>query len=164
MIPNANLQALFRPTNAPNLIVRGSLITFQYSLWKNDPYPLIIASKVVPGKSISGVNLHYLTFNYIRGLLTTSCTSGAFSYASIKGDRYIVNAYRTYRWNAIRQVRVLDCEFLLKVMSMVRTFDPAEVEIIRRQVQDQLSRQVNPTANQMTTQSMPQQNPGVING
>jgi hypothetical protein len=154
MIPNSNLGALFRPSPTPNQIVRGSLITFSYSLWKNDPYPLLIVSKISQGKVIAGVNLHYLTFNYIRGLLQSSCASGAFSYASIKGDQYIVNAYRTYRWNAIRQVRVLDCDFLLKVMSMVRTFDPAEVEMIRNQVQQQLSQQMNPTANQMTTPGM----------
>lgn len=130
---------------------QGSLITFNYAFWKNDPYPLVIVSKVLPGNMICGVNLHYLTFNYIKNMLQRYCNNPGFSYSTIKGDSYIVGAFRSYKWNGIRQIRVLDCGFLLKVMTMVRSFNPADVELIRQQVQEQIQRQVNPRANEINT-------------
>lgn len=132
-------------------IKQGALMSFAYSFWKNDPYPLIIVTKVTPGKMIKGVNMHYLTFPYIRNLLSTQCNNPAFSWESIKGQSYIENAFRSYKWGGIRQVKVLDCQFLLSIMGMVRSFDPAEVEIIRRQIQEQIRQQVNPRAYEVTT-------------
>jgi hypothetical protein len=35
-------------------------------------------------------------------------------------------------------------------MTMVRTFDPAEVQIIRRQVQEQMRQQINPKATNLS--------------
>lgn len=143
---NLNPQASFNQH-----ITQGTLMSFAYSFWKNDPYPLIIVTKVTPGKMIKGVNLHYLTFPYIKNLLSTQCNNPAFSWQSIKGQSYIENAFRSYKWGGIRQVKVLDCQFLLTIMGMVRSFDPAEIEIIRRQVQEQIRQQVNPKAYEVTT-------------
>jgi hypothetical protein len=130
---------------------KGSLITFNYAFWKNDAYPLVVVSKSAVGDKLWGVNLHYLTFNYIKQILGMSYNNPGFSYDSIKSDKYVVGAYRSYKWSGIRQVKVLDYKFLLNLMSMVRTFDPAEVQIIRRQVQDQIRQQINPKASQITT-------------
>lgn len=130
---------------------KGSLISFNYVFWKNDAYPLVVVSKSAVGDKLWGVNLHYLTFNYIKQILNSSYNNPSFSYNSIKNDKYIVNAYRSYKWSGIRQVKVLDYQFLLNIMATVRSFDPAEVQIIRRQVQEQIRQQINPKANQITT-------------
>lgn len=126
----------------------GSLVSFNYTFWKNDPYPLLIVIDNSPGKDkISGINLHYLTFRDIKEAISRAGRMG-FSYRSITDSRPFKDAYRSYRKVGVRQMKVLDPSYLLGVMGMVRSYDPAEVQIIRRQVQDQIKQQINPKANQ----------------
>jgi hypothetical protein len=139
-------QSVNTKTLAQNYLRKGALISFGYQWWKHDPYPLLIVTDVFSGDKIRGINLHYLTFPYIRNVLRTGGNNQAFSYANIKGDRYITNAFRSYKWNAIRQVRVLDVSFLLNIMGIVRSFDPSQIMAIRRSVQEQLRRATNPAA------------------
>jgi hypothetical protein len=143
------LQQMFRTVDhtIQNTIVKGSLVTFNYLYWVHDPYPLVIISDVLPGNRIRGINLHYLTFNYISNLLKLG-SNPMFSYASIKADSYITSAFRSYKWQGIRTVKKLDSNFVLSAMGMVRSFDVAEIENIRRSLQEQITQQTNPTADQ----------------
>jgi len=137
---------LFQAMNKPSTvgqIQRGSIVVFNYMMWRHDPYPLVLVSSTRPGQGIKGVNLHYLTFPYIKQLLRNSLM---FSYSSIKGDKYMVKSFRSYKWNGIRQVKVLDTDFLLRVMGTVRSFDPNQIQAIRESVQEQINRVVNPPA------------------
>ena len=124
----------------------GSLLAFNYSMWIHDPYPLVIVTDVIPNTRIRGLNLHYLTFPYIKTLLKTACQNNSFSYGNIKNDAYITNAFRSYKWQGVRQVKMLDCSFLLNVMASVRTFDPNQVSAIRQSIREQMQRVVNPPA------------------
>lgn len=133
-----------------NLISKGSLIVFAYQFWINDPYPLVIVTDYVPGNRIRGVNLHYLTFPFIKELLRTGCENPTFSYGNVKPNQYISSAFRSYKWQGIRQIKKLDCKFLLNVMGTVRSFDPSEVQAIRESVQEQIRRIVNEKANDIT--------------
>lgn len=160
---NQILQQFFRPVGRdvvanPNPSVfgnsgvrKGSLVSFNYAFWRHDAYPLVIVSdnSIATGK-LWGLNLHYLTFPYIKKVLALSANNPAFSYASISGDDYMKKSFRSYKLRGVRQMRVLNPKFLLDIMGMVRSYDPAEVQIIRRQVQEQISRQINPKASQMT--------------
>ena len=128
----------------------GSLVSFNYASWKNDPYPLIIVIENDPAKDkISGVNLHYLTFRDIKEVISRAGKMG-FSYRSVSDSRPFRDAYRSYKKTGVRQMKVLDPSYLLGVMGMVRSYDPAEVQIIRRQVQEQIRMQINPKATQPT--------------
>ena len=56
-------------------ITRGSLVSFQYprsfAMIPNvihDPYPMVILTDIWP-QYIRGVNLHYLTFPYVKKLI-----------------------------------------------------------------------------------------------
>ena len=140
---------------------KGSLVSFNYVFWRNDAYPLVVVSEnaLASGK-LWGVNLHYLTFPYIKKLLGLSEGNPNFSYSSISGDNYMKRAFRSYKWRGIRQVKVLDTKFLVDIMSMVRSYDPAEVQIIRRQVQEQIGRKMNPKASEMTNLEGEQQPDG----
>ncbi len=141
----ANLfKSLDRPDS--NAVTKGSLIVFNYSFWMNDPYPLVVVTDMRPGKRLRGVNLHYLTFPYIKNLIQQSCGNIGFSYTNIRGDKYITNAFRTYKWNGIRSIKKLDCNFLLNVMASVRSFDPNQMETIRASIREQMSREVQPKA------------------
>lgn len=143
------------PTNFG--LAKGSLVSFNYTFWRNDAYPLVIVSENnMAGGKLCGINLHYLTFPYIRQLLGMSVNNPAFSYKSISEDEYVKKAYRSYKWSGIQRIRMLDHKFLLKVMNMVRSYDPAEVQIIRRQVQEQMRQQINPKADQLTTLNQPE--------
>jgi hypothetical protein len=94
-----------------------------------------------------GVNLHYLTFRDIRDLIGRAGKMG-FSYRSVSDSRPFRDAYRSYKRTGVRQMKVLDPSYLLGVMGMVRNQDPADAQIVRRQVQEQLRQQINPKANQ----------------
>lgn len=98
---------------------------------------------------ISGVNLHYLTFRDIKDIISRAGGMG-FSYRSISQSKTFRGSYRSYKKDGVRQMKVLDPSYLLGVMGMVRSYDPAEVEIIRRQVQEQLRQPTNPKASRAT--------------
>lgn len=157
-LPQGVPQNLFNSVDSSTLnpnVTKGSLITFNYLYWAHDPYPLVIVTDMLPGNRLRGVNLHYLTFNYIKAILKNNAGNAAFSYASIKSDAYIINAFRAYKWSGIRTVKKLDSNFILTVMATVRSFDPTQLEAIRQNVQQQISQQVNPTADSMTQQQEP---------
>lgn len=167
------LQQLFQPVGIPGSkkaptnfgVVKGSLVSFRYTFWRNDATPLVIISdnNMNVGK-LCGINLHYLTFPYIRQLLGMSANNPDFSYKSISGDDYVKKAYRSYKWSGVAGLRMMDHRFLLKVMNMVRSYDPAEVQIIRRQVQEQLRQQINPKASQITNLNQPEIGQNEIGG
>jgi hypothetical protein len=142
---NPLLANLFKSVNT-NYVTKGSLINFNYLFWVHDPYPLVVVTDYLPGNKIRGINLHYLTFPFIKNILRTGCENQSFSYNSIKMDKYVANAFRSYKWNGIRQVRKMDCNFLLTVMATVRSFDPNQVKAIRESIQQQIQQQVNPKA------------------
>jgi hypothetical protein len=126
-------------------IQRGALTTFQYMYWKHDPYPLVLCSGIYQDGRVAGVNLHYLTFKYIKYLIQQYCGK-QFSYPLIKGNMYIYNAFRTYKRDGLRMTKLLDCEFLMTMLGSVRSFRPNEIEAIRQEVQRQLRARMNPTA------------------
>lgn len=146
-VPSKIIEQIFRPVGGlkqtTKAVTKGSLITFNYMYWKHDAYPLVFVSQYLPGNKIYGINIHYLTFNYIKNLLR-NCNSPTFSYQTIKNDTYLKSAYRSYKWSGIRLIKSLDCSVLLNIMGTIRSFDPAEVEIIRKNVQEQLRQQINP--------------------
>jgi len=129
-------------------IGRGSLVSFQYSFYKHDFTPLCLVARVWTGKyagMISGLNLHYLTFRYIKYLVNAYCGKN-FAYQLIKGDKYIVNAYRSYKREGRKQLRMIDCEFINEMLGKARSFKPGEVEKIREEVQKQLKEKFHPKA------------------
>jgi len=121
-------------------IQKGSLIAFRYTFYKHDFSPLVLVGKLndwnQPGM-IAGLNLHYLTFRYMKYLTTAFCGKN-FSYQQIKGNQYIVNAYRSYKKEGRKSVQTLDCNFLNGVLKTARSFKPNELEAIRQNIQKQL--------------------------
>jgi len=136
-----------RPTDPMEIlgwIIRGDLISFSYAFWKNDPRPLVIVTDSWPGDRIRGVNVNYLTFPEIRVLLQ-HCNSSGFSYRTFMNNYRVVDSFRSYLWGGIREIRKLDCKFIAKVMSMISpAYDPAEIEAIRQEIHEQVSRIINP--------------------
>lgn len=146
---NPVVSGLFKaidPKNINNFLHKGSLIAFNYSMWVHDPYPLVVVTDFIQGQRLRGVNLHYLTFPYIKTILRTATPNPSFSYGNIRGDKYIVSAFRTYKWNGIRQFRMLDSNFILTVMASVRTFDPTQIKAIKNYVQQQINREIQAKA------------------
>lgn len=172
-VSNKILESLFKPVNndvvsnpnpriSPNPFPfkKGNLITFNYTFWKNDPYPLIIISPPPKRPDITvglgklwGINLHRLTFNDMKDLLRKSKNPN-FSYLNSVKNTNLKGSYRSYKWAGIRQVKVLNYEFLLNVISTVRSFDPAEVQIIRKNVQEQIRQQINPKAYELDNKTL----------
>jgi len=140
-------------------ITKGSLISFRYpkSFSISDPFyqihdtaPLIIITDIWP-KYIRGVNLHYLTFPYIKRILQNYGGNQGFGYSNIKPDRYMANAFRMYVRIGIQQPKRLDTEFLLNVLGSVRSFSPDELEKIRENIRKQIQHRLQAKANELTS-------------
>lgn len=145
MVQQLFQQPQLQTANNP-AITRGSLIMFHYTLWIHDPMPLVIVTDYLPGNKLRGVNLHYLTYPFVRTLLSQAGTTAGFSYQNIKGNAYISDAFRSYKWNGISQVKKFDCQFVLQMMTMARAFDPSQIRAIRQSVDQQLQQQMLPKA------------------
>jgi hypothetical protein len=134
------------------IVGRGSLVTFKYLFHKpgHDPMPLILVTDLW-ANYIRGINLHYLTFPVIKNLLfpgpgRSICDSPNFTYQYIKGNDYIVSSFRQYKRNGIESLKKLNCEFVVNALSVSRSFDPNEIEAIRKSIREQIRRMVNPQA------------------
>lgn len=143
---------LSAPTTVNPTVGRGSLVTFSYLFHKpgHDAAPLVLITDVW-GKYIRGINLHYLTFPTIKKLLfpgpgKSICDSPQFTYQYIKGNDYIVSAFRQYKRNGIESLKKLNCEFIVNALAISRSFDPNEIEAIRKSVREQIRRMANPQA------------------
>jgi hypothetical protein len=123
---------------------RGSLVSFNYTFHKagHDPFPNVIVTDVNQ-LYIRGLNIHYLTFPYIRNLLKANCNNPNFSYKTIKADKYLVSSFRQYKRSGIRRLKQLDCDFILNLLGSVRAVSPNEVEAIRKTVNEQLAKITN---------------------
>lgn len=140
---------LTNPTRINPTVVRGSLVTFSYIFHKpgHDPAPMVLITDIWD-KYIRGINLHYLTFPVIKKLIFPSpgqsiCDSPQFTYQYIKGNDYIVSAFRQYKRNGIISLKKLDCQFIVNAMAISRSFDPNEIEAIRKSVREQIQRMAN---------------------
>lgn len=130
---------------------KGSLIYMQYLYWHADPNPLVIVTDVGLDR-IRGINLHYLTFRYVKDLLNHYCGQSMFSYKFIMHDPYIVNAFRTYKKSGLRNLQLLDCDVIntqLEPRRKAYKYNPQEIKSIRDLLRQQLQRLANPKAQEL---------------
>jgi len=146
MLPGSNLRPIDKPVG------RGSLVSFNYIFHKpgHDPNPVVLITDIWPNY-IRGINLNYLTFPTIKNLVfpspnQTVCDNPVFTYQYIKGNDYITSAFRQYKRNGVQRLRKLDCAFIVKALGLTRSFDPNEIEAIRRSVREQIRQLVNQRA------------------
>jgi len=137
---------------------RGDLIAFHYPhSWAkkpniiHDPYPLVIVTDVWP-KVIRGVNLHYLTFPYIRHILEPNCGNKGFTYSNIRADKYIASAFRMYYRQGVNKPRKLDCAWLMQLLGAVRRWSPDEIDRVRQDVRNQIQQRLQIKADQLSSQ------------
>ena len=138
-------------------ITRGTLLSFHYphSLANppnpiHDKYPMLIVTDIWP-KYIRGVNLHYLTFPYIKMMLEQHGEKPSAAYSSIKTDAYVARAFRMYYRMGIYQPRKLDVEFLRVMLREVRNFSPNEVERIRNEIEAQIQKRLQVRADELSS-------------
>jgi len=122
-------------------VKRGGLISFGYMFHKasHDPKPSVMVTNV-DSFYVWGVNIHYLTFPYIRNILQKNCGNAMFGYPNIKSDKFVTSAFRQYKKNGITSLKKLDCDFVLNVLGSTRALTPSEVEAIRKTINDQMSK------------------------
>ncbi len=134
---------------------KGDLIGFRYLYWKHDPRPLVLVTSEYKDGRIAGVNLHNLTLWDMKNLVSQYCNKNTISYqTAIKGRRELAKGFRTYKPDGMKGLIALDCENFLGRLGVVREkklLSPNEVAKLRQQIQQQLKRQVNPRARDLTT-------------
>jgi len=151
VIPAGLLNTATTPTN--NVATTGSLVTFNYLYHKpgHDAYPLVLVTDIST-QYLRGMNLHYLTFPVIKNLIYPApgrsvCNSPQFTYQYLKSKGYInrgqKGAFRQYKVSGISRLRKLDCAAIVNALAISRSFDPNEIEAIRKTVREQIRRIVN---------------------
>lgn len=140
-----------------NAITKGSLISFHYprsyAMIPNvihDPYPMVIITDIWP-QYIRGVNLHYLTFPYVKRILENWGGNQSFSYSNIRPDKYMANAFRMYVRAGVQRPKRLDSEWLKTILQSVRSFAPGEIEKIRANIQQQIQQRLQAKAKELTS-------------
>lgn len=148
-----NLDFLFKNSSYfGGIINKGDLISFNYIFHKvgHDPSPNVIVTDT-SNFYIRGLNIHYLTFPYIKKLLQDNCDNRLFSYKTIKDNSYLVSSFRQYKRTGIRNLKKLDCKYLLNLMASIRAITPSEVEAIRKTINDQLNKMSQKTIDNAST-------------
>lgn len=139
-------------------ITQGSLISFHYPhSYANppniihDPRPMVIVTDIWP-KYIRGLNLHYLTFPYIKRILGMYGGKLGFNYYfNIRPDKYMAHAFRMYVRAGVRQPKRLDTEWLKMVLASVQSFAPGEIERIRAEIQRQIQQRLQTKTDELTS-------------
>jgi hypothetical protein len=144
-------QAMFRRIYYQT-IRPGALLSFQYLYYKHDPNPLVLCGGTWLDGKVVGINLHYLTFRYIKYLTNQYCGRN-FSYHYIKGDTFVKNSFRSYKRDGLKNIQLLDCDFLNSVLGKVRSFNPKEIEAMRQYIKQQLQQKLGQTAKQLKDNS-----------
>lgn len=145
-------------TGSSGLITAGSLISFQYPRSMgmipnviHDPHPMVILTDVFPPHFIRGVNLHYLTFRYVKHILESYGGNTGFTYLNIKPDKYLAQAFRMYKLAGVIRPKRLDTEWLKHVLASVQSFNPGEIEKIRLNIQQQIQQRLQAKAKELTS-------------
>lgn len=140
-------------------IGRGSLISFYYPMSMaiepgyqiRDMKPMLIITHIGV-KYIHGVNLHYLALPYLRAIVLNYGGDQGFSWHSrVKADSYMADAYRMYIRQGIQKPKILDVDWLKKVLFEIQTFDPAQLKGIRDSIQKQIQQRLQAKADQLTS-------------
>jgi hypothetical protein len=128
----------------------GSIIQFTYDFAKHDKNPLVILTENKIGE-VKGLNLHYILPDPILQIISpngmNACNNPRFSWQSVKFNPYIKKAFRIYKKNGIRNLRMLDCDYLKKVIAASRKLNIQDLTALRSAIDAQLQ-QTNQNANQ----------------
>lgn len=147
----------FSPNPMNSVIGRGSLVSFNYSFHKpgHDAYPLVLVTDVnyqYKGNFyLRGINLHYLTFPIIKKLIfpapgQTVAENTNFTYQYIRGDQFVKASFRQYKKGGIQFLKKMNTQLIVNALSISRSFDPNEIEAIRKSVRNQINQIMNPNA------------------
>lgn len=137
-------------------ITRGSLIAFTYPTSHatkpnviHDPYPLLIVTDIWPN-FVRGVNLHYMTFPYIKKILNDSRLTPYSYYNNVRADKYIASAFRMYYRMGMSKVKLMDVDFLLRVLGAVKSFSENEIEMVKQQIRNQIRERLQVKATELS--------------
>jgi hypothetical protein len=152
--PNKNFatQPLFK-SGFRNGLVRGTVATFGYNFWKHDPYPLVLCCGPDKHGNVCAINMHYLTLNYVKSVIKQYCNNQQFNYGMIKGDVFAKNAYRSYKPFGVKGIRIFDGNFLAEILGRAKSYNPAEIDKIRQEIQTQIRAKMQKSAEELTQQT-----------
>lgn len=142
---------IYNPT-----IQKGSIINFQYLFHSHDPQPLVLVTSIYSDGRIAGINLHYLTYQYVKNLVKNFCDNRSFGYQRIKGDRFLYKSFRTYKKFGIKNLHMLDCASLNQLLGTVRSFNfkPGELQAMQDSIRQQMQNINKPPAQNPSAQDM----------
>lgn len=136
-------------------IKTGSIVQFSYDFAKHDRTPLVILTENLAGE-IKGLNLHYILPDPILQIISpmgmNACNNPRFSWQSVKYNPYIKKAFRIYKKNGIKNIRLLDCDYLKRVITASRKLNLQDLTALRSAIDAQLG-QTNQNVGDLTNRA-----------
>lgn len=136
-------------------IQKGDLIQFTYTNWKHDPHPMVVIADILPGKQMRGVNIHYLSLTLLTNLVIRYAGNPAFAYSQIRGQRALVDAFRTYKTTGIIKPQKFDAQFVVKAMIDARLRNPNQMDLAIQDMNQQIQERKQELNQQPTAQATP---------
>ena len=130
-----------RPAVPAQALVPGNVVSFHYSLFRHDPYPVTLILED-QGPYLFGINLHYLSFPLVQQIFQRY--GQAPTYEAVRNMGNIDHAFRRYKKAAITQPRAERLTQILQKMLMVRRYPEHEIQNAVEDVRQQREGQVPP--------------------
>lgn len=124
----------FNPIYSLDQAPTGAVLSYHYSLYRHDPYPVIILLRD-EGPYLFGINMHYVSFPTVTSLFRQYGDN--MNYEQVKNDPRIQSAFRRYKKAAISQPRVRKLSEVIKRMSIPRIYPEHEIERARQDFRQQ---------------------------
>jgi hypothetical protein len=129
----------------------GQLMRFNYAFVKpgHDPQPLVmVAWDNWKEGYLNALNLHHITMIKATDLMRRHCDNGAIWHENYKGDKYIMGAYRTYKWNGVQNLKVEPCKFIVQLLDLAQQYrlNVGQISNLVLQIRKMAAEQVVPPA------------------
>jgi len=133
----------------------GSIIQFGYDFAKHDRTPLVILTEN-NAQEFKGLNLHYILPDPLLQIVSpfgmNACNNPRFSWQTVKYNPYIKKAFRIYKKNGVKNLRLLDCDYLKRIITASRKLNLQDLTALRSAIDAQL-RQTNQNAGDFTNRA-----------
>jgi hypothetical protein len=141
-----------------NSLMKGSIVQFQYVFSRHDPKPLVLLTNNPNDTNdfpnyLRGLNLHYIGSSQIMNLISVNrmnaCGDRSFSWDKVKTNNYIKGSFRIYKKAGVRNLRILDCNYLKRILAASKKLNLQDLTALRSNIEEQINTAINQTAESM---------------
>jgi hypothetical protein len=78
-----------------------------------------------------------------------ACGDRSFSWDKVKTNNYIKGSFRIYKKAGVRNLRILDCNYLKRILAASKKLNLQDLTALRSNIEEQINTAINQTAESM---------------